>query len=76
MILQGRIHCLYNKVIDHVFVATSQPINDLREQMFRIDTSQLALIRVSIVQKAYNLHHITWRFEGNNVRIVEFNISP
>ena len=40
------IRCLYNNVIDRLCVATSQSTNDRREQMLRLDTSQLALIRV------------------------------
>ena len=48
-ILREWIRCLYNNVIDRLCVATSQSINDRREQMLRLDTSQLALIRVPIV---------------------------
>ena len=43
------IRCLYSNVIDRLFVATSQSINDLRVQMLRRGTSQLALIRVPLV---------------------------
>ena len=43
-ILREWIRCLYNNVIDRLCVATSQSINDRKEQMFRPDTSQLALI--------------------------------
>ena len=43
------IRCFDKNVIDHLFVATSQPINDRREQMLRPDTSQLSLIRVPFV---------------------------
>ena len=52
-ILREFIRCLYNNVIDRLFVAASQSINDCREQMLRLDTSQLALIRVPFVHKAY-----------------------
>ena len=47
-ILREWIRCLYNNVIDHVCVATSQSINDRRKQILRLDTNQLALIRVPI----------------------------
>ena len=48
-ILREWIRCLYNNVIDRLCVATSQSIKDRREQMLRLDTSELALIRVLIV---------------------------
>ena len=47
--LKEWIRCSYNNVSDRLFVATSQSINDRREQMLRLDTNQLALIRVPIV---------------------------
>ena len=48
-VLSESIRCLYNNVIDCLCVATSQSINDLREQMLRLNISQLALIRTPIV---------------------------
>ena len=47
--LRECIRCLYNKVTDRLFVATSQSINDRREQIMRININQLARIRVPIV---------------------------
>ena len=44
--LRECFRCLYNNIIDHLFVATIQPINDRWEQMLRLDTNQLAMIRV------------------------------
>ena len=43
------IRCFYINVADCLCVATSQLINDRREQKLRLDTSQLALIRVPFV---------------------------
>ena len=43
------IRCLYDKVIDRLCVAKSQSINDRREEMLCLDTSQLAVIPVPIV---------------------------
>ena len=37
------IRCLYNNVIDRLFVATNQTTNDQREQTLHLDTSQLIL---------------------------------
>ena len=53
------IQCLYNIVIHPVFVATSQSLNDRREQTLRLDASQLGLIRVPVAHEAYLLasHH-------------------
>ena len=48
-ILEESIQCLYNNVIDRLCVATSQSVNDRREQMLRLNTGQLALIRVPFV---------------------------
>ena len=48
-ILREWIRCLYINVIDCLFVATSQHINDGKEQMLRLATNQLGLIRVPIV---------------------------
>ena len=42
--LREWIQCLYNNVIDRLCVATSQSIYDRREQMLRLDTSQLTVI--------------------------------
>ena len=42
------IKCLYDNVIDCLFVAKSQSINDPREQMLRLVFNQLPLIRVPI----------------------------
>ena len=39
------IRFLYYNVIDHLVEVTSQSTNDLRVQMLRPDTNQLALIR-------------------------------
>ena len=47
--LQEWIRCLYNNVTDRLFVATGQSINDRKEQMLRLDTSQLAPIAVPYV---------------------------
>ena len=47
--LRECIRCLYNNVVDCLFVATSQSINACREQMLRLGISHLALIRVPIV---------------------------
>ena len=47
--LTGWIRCLYINVINRLCVATGQSINDRREHMLRLDTSQLAPIRVPIV---------------------------
>ena len=44
-ILSEGIWFLYMDVIDRLFVATSQSMNDRREQMCLLGTSQLALIR-------------------------------
>ena len=48
-LLRECIRCLYYNVIDRLGVTTIQSINDRREQMFRLDTSQPAPIRVPIV---------------------------
>ena len=48
-ILRESIPCLYNNVIERLFVATSQRIDDRREQILRADTIKLDLIRVPIV---------------------------
>ena len=48
-ILTESIRCFYNNVIDRLYVAACQSMIDRREQMLRLDTSQLALIRVPIV---------------------------
>ena len=48
-ILRKLIRFLYNNVIDCLFVATAQSINDRKEQVMRHITSQLALIRAPIV---------------------------
>ena len=44
-ILREWIRCLYNNVMDHLFVETSQSTNDRRLQPLRLDTNQVALIR-------------------------------
>ena len=38
------IHYLYSNVVDRLFVATNQSMNDRREQTLRLDSSQLILI--------------------------------
>ena len=43
--LREWIQCFYNNAIDRLFMAKSQSINDRREQMLHLDTSQIALIR-------------------------------
>ena len=43
-ILRACIRCLYNNVIDRLFVATSESTNDRRVQTLRLDTNQLFLI--------------------------------
>ena len=48
-VLRDSIRSLYNNVIDRLCVATSQSKNYRREQMLRLDSNQLALIRVPIV---------------------------
>ena len=47
--LREWIRCLYNDVIDCLFVTTTQSKNDRMEGMFRLRTSQRALIRVPYV---------------------------
>ena len=47
--LREWVQCLYKNLIDHLCVATSQTVNDRREQMLRVEASQVALIRVPIV---------------------------
>ena len=42
--LRDWIRCLYNNVIDRLFVATSQSMIDRRQQVFSFVTNQLALI--------------------------------
>ena len=73
--LKEWIQFSYNNVIDRLCVETSQSINDLGEQMLRLDTSQLALIRVASYTKRTDLLHITPRLEENNVRVLELNFS-
>ena len=41
--LREWIQCLYNIVIDPVFAAINQSMNDRKEQILRVNTSQLAL---------------------------------
>ena len=43
-ILREWIRCLFKNVIDHLCVATSESVNGRREQVLRLDTSQLVLI--------------------------------
>ena len=40
---------LYSNVVDPLFVSTSQPLKDRKQQMLRLDTSQPASIRVPTV---------------------------
>ena len=47
--LRERIRFLYKNVINPLIVETGQSINESKEQMLRLITSQLALIRVPIV---------------------------
>ena len=49
--LREWIRCLYNNVSDRLCVARSQSISDRREKMLRLDTNQLALIRVPFVRQ-------------------------
>ena len=57
--LSERIRCLYNIVVDRLFVAASQPINDHSEHLLCLDTSQLGAIRVPIKHQVYSFasHH-------------------
>ena len=43
------IQCLRSKLFDHLIMTTSQSLNDRKEYLLRIDTSQLALIPAPIV---------------------------
>ena len=73
--LREWIRCSFNNEINCLFVATSLSKNDRREQMIRLDTSQLALIRVPI-KHHLRLHHITGRMEENNVRVLQLSVAP
>ena len=44
-ILGKWIQCLYIKVIDRLFVATSQSLYDRRKELLRLDASHLPQIR-------------------------------
>ena len=57
-------------------MATSQSTIDRRVKRLRLDTNQLALIWDPLGNKRADLHHITGRFEENNVRVPELNVSP
>ena len=48
-VLREGIRCLYINVIDRLCVATRESINDRREQILRLSSSELALIRIPIV---------------------------
>ena len=48
-ILREWIRCLYNYVIDRLSEATSQSINGRGEKILRLNTNQITLIRVPIV---------------------------
>ena len=43
--------------------------------MLRLDTSQLALIRVPSGTKRTDLHQITGRLEKDNMRVLELKVS-
>ena len=47
--LRELIRCLYSNVINRLFVAISQIKNNSREQILRLGTSQVALIRAPVV---------------------------
>ena len=49
IILSERIRCLYNDVIDCLYMATNQSTIDQREQTLHLDTSPLLLNQDSIV---------------------------
>ena len=66
----------YNNMTDRLFAATIQTMKDHSEQMLRLNSSQLALIRVQMCTKRTDLHHIMRRFGENNVRVLHLNVSP
>ena len=74
-ILMGRIHCLYKKLIYRFHAAERPSIYDCREQTLSPDNSQPALIQAQLCTDFTDFHHIRGRFEGNNVRNMELNIS-
>ena len=68
------MQCLCSNLVDRLFTATSQSTNYRRLQTLRLHINQLSLIREPT--KTADLHPITGIFEGNNVRVLELNVSP
>ena len=73
--LMNWINCLSNKVFYCLYAATIQPIDNRREQMLRLDTKQLTVIR-DLCTKRTDLHHVMGMFEEINVRVLKLNVSP
>ena len=69
-------HCLYNIVNRRLFVATNQTMNDRKEQTLRLNTREVALIRVPIEPKTTNFRHFTGNFDQNIVRVLELKLLP
>ena len=70
------IRCLYNNVIDRLFVATSQKLKDRRGRRCLSTAVKLLLSEFQKCTKRSDLHHITARLEMNNVRNLVLNVSP
>ena len=75
-ILTEWIWCLYDNVIDRLFVVTSQSTSERKVQTLRLDANQVALIRGPILAKLDDLNQNTERLEVNNVLVLELNVSP
>ena len=75
-ILTRSIHLLYNNKICGPYTATNQPIKDRQKRRYiSIPVNQLWSMTQLRTERT-DLHHIRWRFEENDVRVLELNISP
>ena len=65
-----------SKVVNRPFVATSQSTNDRGVQMLRLNSNRLTLARTQLCTERADLNHGMGRFEENNMRVLELNVSP